>query len=125
MQPIRALMVTVISFELLGAIVCYAMHLCPDWFLSAWLSTPSHKEPSSSSFLTNLIAQLWFGGVMAAFPGFLVGLFIQARLKPGSLGENKIMVRRLGMIAALLTLIAVLLILVPVARPMFGFPRTA
>jgi len=52
---------------------------------------------------------LWFGAAIATFPAFIVGASIQAVVKPGSLAENKIMVRRLGLIAAFLGSIALLM----------------
>jgi hypothetical protein len=59
---------------------------------------------------------MWFGGAIATFPAYLLGLFVQARHRPGSLAANRVMVRRLGLIAALLSLVAL-------AMPLLGFGR--
>lgn len=81
LQPIRPLVVVVLisqlSFMLVG--LFYAPHA--HWF---------HR--------------LWFGGAIATFPAFVIGLFVQARLRPGSIGHHAVMVRRLGLIAAVLSL---------------------
>ena len=90
LKPIRALMVIVITAQLLGAAVSVLLSRFPDWFESAW-----------------------FGGAVATFPAFLVGAAVQARVRPGSLSENKVMVRRLGLIAALLTAIAFAMPMLP------------
>jgi hypothetical protein len=58
--------------------------------------------------------RLWSGAALATFPAFLVGLVVQSRLRPGSLHENYVMVRRLGLIALLLSLVAPFM-------PMLGF----
>jgi len=50
--------------------------------------------------------RLWFGGAVATFPAFVVGAVIQSRVSPGSVAENSTMVRRFGLIAAVLSLIA-------------------
>jgi fucose 4-O-acetylase-like acetyltransferase len=91
LKPIRALSVTVVAAQALGAAIGFLVPRFPHWFES-----------------------LWFGAALATFPAFLVGAVIQARVKPGSLGENSVMVRRLGLIAALLTAFAI-------AMPFFGF----
>ena len=93
LQPVRALVVTVGAAQVLGAIIGLAVPRFPDWFES-----------------------LWFGAAVATFPAFLIGLAIQVRIKPGSLSENKVMVRRLGLIAVFLTVIAF-------AMPILGFGR--
>jgi energy-converting hydrogenase Eha subunit A len=83
LQPIRALAITVFASQLVGAALGLGFAPHEHWF---------HR--------------LWFGGAVATFPSFLVGLFIQARLQTGSVGENRVMVRRLGLIAAVLSLVA-------------------
>jgi hypothetical protein len=91
LKPIRVLMVTIITAQLLGGAVGLLVPRFPGWFES-----------------------FWFGGAVATFPAFLLGAVIQAQVRPGSLSENKVMVRRLGLIAALLTAIAF-------AMPVLGF----
>ena len=46
---------------------------------------------------------LWFGGAIATFPGFLVGLPVQRQIRPESIAENRVMVRRVGLVALILT----------------------
>ena len=50
---------------------------------------------------------LWFGGDLASFPSFLLGLLIQYLRQPGSISRNRVMVRRLGLISLLLTTMAI------------------
>jgi hypothetical protein len=91
LQPIRILVLTVLVAQCLGAAAGLAFPRFPHWFHS-----------------------LWFGGAMATFPAFLLGAALQGRLRPDSLGQNRVMVRRLGLIALLLTAIAI-------AMPVLGF----
>jgi uncharacterized membrane protein len=86
LQPIRALAVTVLVAQLMGGALGLAFAPHSEWFL-----------------------RLWIGGTVVTFPAFVLGLFIQSRLRPGSIGTNLVMVRRLGLIAAILTLVAVLM----------------
>jgi hypothetical protein len=80
LQPVRALAVTVLIAQIVGGAVGFAMARYPDWF-----------------------DNLWAGGAIATLPGYVVGAAIQHHLKPGSLGENWTMVRRMGLIALLFT----------------------
>jgi hypothetical protein len=91
LQPIRALAITVVVAQVAGAVAGLLFPQFPRWFES-----------------------LWFGAAVATFPAFVVGALIQARLRPGSIGENQVMVRRLGLIALLLSAFAV-------AMPFLGF----
>ena len=52
----------------------------------------------------SLFANLWAGAAIATFPCFLLGLFIQHQRNPDALRENRTMVRRLGLIALVLSL---------------------
>lgn len=83
LQPIRALVVVVLVAQLVCMLLglVYAPHA--DWF---------HR--------------LWYGGAAATFPAFAIGLVVQSRVRPGSIGQNIVMVRRLGLIAAALSLVA-------------------
>lgn len=83
LQPIRPLVLVVLVAQLVCMVIAlvYAPHV--EWF---------HR--------------LWFGGAVATFPAFVVGLFVQSWLRPGSIGPNIVMVRRLGLIAAALSLTA-------------------
>ncbi len=60
------------------------------------------QQPIRPLFTTNVIA----GGFSASFPGFLVGLLVQRRLDPAALQDNRVMVRRMGLIALLFSLLA-------------------
>jgi hypothetical protein len=81
LQAIRPLMVTSLVVQLLGAA------------LGLWLAA-----------LPSRFMNIWTGGALATFPGFLMGMAIQVYLRPGSIGENHVMVRRRGFIALLLSL---------------------
>ena len=83
LQPVRALAVTVVVAQICGGLL--------GLFFA----------PQETAFV-----KLWFGAALATFPAFFAGLVIQAKLRPGSIGENMVMVRRLGLIAALLSLVA-------------------
>jgi hypothetical protein len=91
LQPVRALAVTVIAGQLAGGLLGVLLPQFSRWFES-----------------------LWFGAALATFPAFVAGVVIQAYLRPGSIGASKVMVRRLGIIAFLLTAFAL-------AMPMLGF----
>jgi len=82
LKPIRALAVTVVIGELVGAAVSVAM--------------ATHAS---------LFVNLWVGGALASFPSFLLGLFIQHRINPQAIGENRTMVRRVGLIALVISLV--------------------
>ncbi len=84
LQPIRALAITVFGTQIVGAGLGLFFAHHGDWFL-----------------------RLWFGGAIATFPAFVVGATVQSRLRPGSLGENLVIVRRIGFIAGILSLVAV------------------
>ena len=85
LEPVRALSVVVAVAQFVGAVASLAIGHYSGWF-----------------------ENLWFGGAVASFPGFLIGLPIQHRLKPASLAENRVMVRRMGLISAVLSLAAFL-----------------
>ena len=91
LKPIRALATVVFGAQMIGATLGLLFPRFPHWFES-----------------------MWFGGALATFPAFIFGLLVQARWKPGSLSEHKVMVRRLGRIAALLSVFAI-------AMPLFWF----
>jgi len=80
LRPIRALAIVSLAFQLVGAAIGLWTAKYPAWF-----------------------ANLWAGGALATFPGFVVGLLAQQVLRPGSLTENKVMVRRMGLIALALS----------------------
>jgi hypothetical protein len=83
LQPIRPLYVTVLLTMFVGS------------GLALWAA----KSPS-------WIINFGTGGGLASFPGFLLGLPIQIRLRPGSIRANRLMVLRLGAIALLFSVVA-------------------
>jgi hypothetical protein len=78
LQAIRALAVTLVVAQLIGALV-------------GAITRPG----------TDLIQSLWVCVAFATFPGFGLGLLIQSWVRPGSLGENRTMIRRIGLLAVL------------------------
>lgn len=84
LRPIHPLFVTSLIFQALGVVAGFLLQVGPSWFESVWL-----------------------GGALATFPGFMVGIPVQARLRPGSLSLHKPMVIFLGAIALFLFAIAV------------------
>ena len=58
----------------------------------------------SVGYFPGWFENFWIGGALATFPGFLLGLPIQRRLRPEAIDENRVMVRRIGMVALILTL---------------------
>ena len=91
LQSIRALAVTVILLQIAGLVLGLALAHQSTWLLRAW-----------------------FGGALVTFPAFLLGLAIQSRVQPGGISENRVLVRRLGLIAFLLSAMAV-------GMPVLGF----
>jgi len=81
LQPVRPLFVTVLVIQVVGALIGLSIGYFPGWF-----------------------ENLWIGGAIATFPGFLVGMPIQTHLRPAAIAENRVMVRRMGLVALLLTL---------------------
>jgi hypothetical protein len=84
LEPIRPLVWIVLAVQVIGALLGLTHASHDEWF---------HR--------------LWFGGAIVTLPGFLVGLPVQYFLRPGSIGEHFVMVRRLGLIAAALSIAAV------------------
>ena len=80
LQPVRALFLTTLLAQLIGAAFGLWIAKYPSWF-----------------------DNLWAGGALATLPGYVIGLLVQSVLRPGSLSENIVMVRRLGFVSALLS----------------------
>ncbi|MBK8073878.1 MAG: hypothetical protein IPK34_18445 [Ramlibacter sp.] len=57
----------------------------------------------------DMFERIWFGGASITFPAFLVGLWLEAQFHPGNITENKVMVRRMGLISAALSAASVAL----------------
>ena len=83
LRPVRPLFVTVIVFQTAGSVISLLMQGFGNWFDTAW-----------------------FGGAFATFPGFLVGLLVQAYVRPGSLVLHRSAVIFLGAIALMLFIAA-------------------
>jgi hypothetical protein len=86
LQPIRLLMIVVVSFQVAGAMVGLWVAHYSEWF-----------------------SNLWAGGATATFPGFLVGFIAQRAKDPTSISSNKVMVRRLCVLSLFLSLVAFLM----------------
>ena len=86
LEPIRPLVATVLVFQVIGAVIGLIVINHPTWFES-----------------------LWAGGAFASFPGFMVGLYVQTKSRKEAIGENVVMVRRIGMIALVFTLVTFLM----------------
>ncbi|MCP4374300.1 MAG: hypothetical protein GY797_40295 [Deltaproteobacteria bacterium] len=65
-QPVRALFVTVLVAQAIGAGICLWISPLPSWF-----------------------DNLWMGGALGTFPGYLAGLPIQMRIRPGRIEETE------------------------------------
>jgi len=81
LQPVRPLAVATFVAQVIGAAIGLAVSAYPSWF-----------------------ANLWAGGALATFPGFLLGLLLQYLLNAERIREHRVMVRRMGIIALVLTL---------------------
>ncbi len=84
LEPIRELSVVALVFQCTGAIVFLSLGISTDWFYD-----------------------LWVGGALLSLPGFLIGLVVQRVMRPGSISENIVMVRRAGFVSTLLSLFAI------------------
>ncbi|MFL6713259.1 MAG: hypothetical protein ACJ8LN_10075 [Sulfurifustis sp.] len=81
MRPIRPLVVTAFAVQIVGALFGIALSKYPSWFVN-----------------------LWAGGALMTFPGFLLGLLVQWRINAERISEHRVMIRRVGLIALILTL---------------------
>ena len=86
LRPIRVLTVVEFVVQLAGAGLALWLKPFPDPFFS-----------------------FWFGGALSTLPGFLLGLLFQARMRPGSLSANKVMVLQIGGVSAFLSAVAVVM----------------
>ena len=77
LKPVRPLSVCILVAQLLGAVAGLGFYDGQSW-----------------------VDDVWTGGALASFPGFLVGLWVQAVMLPGSLERNRVLVRRVGWLAA-------------------------
>ncbi|MGO4261470.1 hypothetical protein [Lysobacter sp. TAB13] len=84
LQPVWPVMLAVLLAELIGAAIGYYA-----------LSAP------------HPILRLWLGAALAALPGYALGLILQRKLRPDRFRTHRPLIRRLGVLAALLTLTAV------------------
>jgi hypothetical protein len=70
----------VLIAQVFGAVIGLAVGHFPGWF-----------------------ENLWIGGAIATLPGYLMGLPIQMRARAEAIDENRVMVRRIGLVALILT----------------------
>jgi hypothetical protein len=81
LRPVRTLMTVVLVFQVGGALLGLLLAHYSGWF-----------------------SNVWAGGAIATLPGFVVGFIAQRAKDPASISINKVMVRRLALVAALLSL---------------------
>ena len=55
--------------------------------------------------------RIWLGGAVATFPGFVLGLVVQWQVRAAALSENATLIRRMGLVTVLLSLVAVAMLL--------------
>lgn len=84
LRPIWPLVAAVTVAELAGSAIGYKVLTVQDGF-----------------------SRLWFGGALAALPGYALGLLVQLLLRPERFQTHRVLIRRIGLLAALLSLIAV------------------
>lgn len=77
LKPVRPLSGCILVAQVLGGVAGLAAYEGQSW-----------------------VENVWMGGALASLPGYLVGLWVQAVTMPGSLGRNRVLVRRLGWLAA-------------------------
>lgn len=92
LQPLWPLSITLFVAQVAGVGLCWWIGKYPSW-----------------------LDNVWVGGALASFPGYLLGLGVQRRFGPEGMREQRTMVRRLGA-AALLLSVAVL------SMVLFGSP---
>ena len=83
LKPVRPLFVTMLVAQGLGLLAGLMFYDGRSWVEGAWL-----------------------GGAFATFLGYLLGLWVQAVMMPGSLGRNRVMVRHLGLGATIFGIFA-------------------
>jgi hypothetical protein len=81
LQPIRPLVVTMFAAQVLGALLGLWAAVYPSWF-----------------------ANVYGGGALITFPSFLLGLLVQSQVDRTRMREHPVMVRRVGLIALVLSL---------------------
>ncbi len=87
LRPVRPLFVTVLIAQLIGAAVGLGTAHPPSWYDS-----------------------MCAGAALATFPGFLLGLPVQMGARAEALGENRVMVRGLGMVALMLSAVGLMVV---------------
>lgn len=85
LKPVRPLSVCILGAQLLGAVAGLGFYEGQSW-----------------------VDEVWTGGALASFPGYLFGLWIQGVMMPGSLERNRLLVRRLAWLAAAFSVFALL-----------------
>ena len=83
-RPVRVLWFSMLGTQVIGA----------AWWLTSHLAEPFWQSVGIGAFLS-------------AFPGFLVGLVAQYRFAPSALQQTSGLVRRIGLVALFLTVLAI------------------
>lgn len=86
LEPIRPLFTTILVFQAIGSVIGLISINHHTWF-----------------------ENLWAGAAFATLPGFVVGLYVQTKARKEAIRENIILVRRLGMVALIFTLLTFLM----------------
>ena len=79
LRPVHPLFITVLIAEAIGAFSNLLLQGFGDWF-----------------------ATIWVGAALSTVPGFLAGLLVQSRLRPGSVGVNRSVVIYMAVVVLLL-----------------------
>lgn len=99
LRPVRPLVLAVLLAELVGAAIGWSSLSAPSGFV-----------------------RLWFGAALSALPGFALGLIAQWLSGRERFATHPVLIRRIGLIATLLTLAAGLMLMLGLDAE-FGQPR--
>jgi hypothetical protein len=82
-RPLRALSLVIAAAQCVGAGMSLWVGHYPGWF-----------------------ENLWFGGALATFPGYLIGLAVQRQVSPNSLVVCRTLIKRMALVSIVLSLSA-------------------
>ncbi|QWF17179.1 hypothetical protein [Lysobacter capsici] len=100
LRPVRPLVLAVLLAELVGAAIGWSSLSAPSGFV-----------------------RLWFGAALSALPGFALGLIVQWLSARERFATHPVLIRRIGLIATLLTTLAAGLMLMLGLDAEFGQSR--
>ncbi len=86
LEPVRPLYITLQITQVTGSVIGLYLDVYPDWYENICIC-----------------------GAIATFPGYIIGLGVQYGVKAERISENKVMVRRMGLISLLLSVAALVL----------------